>query len=125
MNGAFNFMGHSNSAEWIKCLEKMEKLDIDYVCPGHGPVAGKDLLAKQKRYFVELRAVVKKGIDEKKSLEEITAGIEMPWYKEWTGKAAKDIKDNVKHVYDELTGKIDHERLGQRPRAGELLAGGR
>ena len=24
-------------------------------------------------------------------------------------------KDNVKHVYDELTGKIDHDRLGMRP----------
>ena len=24
-------------------------------------------------------------------------------------------KDNVKHVYEELTGKIDHDRLGLRP----------
>ena len=24
-------------------------------------------------------------------------------------------KDNVKHVHDELTGKIDHERLGFAP----------
>ena len=39
----------------------------------------------------------------------------MPWYKEWTGKDAKDIKDNVKHVYDELMGKIDHDRIGYSP----------
>ena len=25
------------------------------------------------------------------------------------------IKDNVKHVYEELTGKIDHDRLGVAP----------
>jgi hypothetical protein len=25
------------------------------------------------------------------------------------------LKDNVKHVYEELTGKIDHDRLGARP----------
>ncbi|QEL14430.1 MBL fold metallo-hydrolase [Limnoglobus roseus] len=118
VNGAFNFMGHSNSAEWVKCLEKMEKLDVDLVCPGHGPVAGKDLIAKQKRYFVELRAAVQKGIDVKKTVDEIAAGLDMPWYKEWTGKAANDIKDNVKHVFDELTGKIDHERLGAAPRVG-------
>ena len=49
------------------------------------------------------------------SLEDITTTLDMPWYKEWTGKEAKDIKDNVKHVYDELTGKIDHERIGLRP----------
>ena len=112
VNGAFNFMGHSNSAAWVKCLEKMEKLDVDLIAPGHGKVTGKELLAKQKRYFVEMRGEVQKGIDAKKPLDDITASLEMPWYKEWTGKPAKDIKDNVKHVYEELTGKIDHERLG-------------
>lgn len=115
VNGSFNFMGHANSASWIKCLEGMEKLDVNLVCPGHGKIAGKDLLATQKRYFVEMRAEVKKGIDAKKSLDEIVAALDMPWYKDWTGKAAKDNKDNVKHIYDEFNGKIDHDRLGARP----------
>jgi glyoxylase-like metal-dependent hydrolase (beta-lactamase superfamily II) len=117
-NGAFNYMGHSNSASWIKCLEGMEKLDIDLICPGHGKVATKDLLGKEKRYFSELRAEVKKGIDAKKSAEEITAGLDFPWYKEWTGAGVVETamnKDNVKHVYAELTGKIDHNRLGAAP----------
>jgi cyclase len=114
VNGAFNFMGHSNSASWVRCLEKMEKLDIKMVCPGHGPVAGKELLARQRRYFADMRREVQKGIDAKKTLEEITVSLDLPWYKEWTGKEARTIKDNVKHVYDELTGKIDHERLGRR-----------
>src|SRR5918912_1433034 len=47
VNGAFNFMGHSNSASWIKCLDKMKELDVTIVCPGHGKPAGKDLLDKQ------------------------------------------------------------------------------
>jgi cyclase len=118
VNGAFNYMGHSNSASWIQCLEKMDKLDVKVVCPGHGAVGTKELIAKQKRYFVELRDQVKKGIDAKKDLAAITAGIDMPWYKDWTGKDAKDIGDNVKHVYDELMGKIDHDRLGLRPLGG-------
>ena len=62
-----------------------------------------------------MRAQIKKGVDEKKSLADITASLDLPWYKEWTGKDAKEIKDNVKHVYDELTGKIDHERIGMGP----------
>ncbi len=118
VNGAFNFMGHSNSASWIQVLTKVEKLDVKLVCPGHGEVAGKDLLAKQRRYFEDLRAEVKKGIDDKKEVKAITAGLTMNWYKEWTGKAAKDIPDNVKHVYDELTGKIDHSKLGWAPTPG-------
>jgi cyclase len=115
VNGAFNFMGHSNSASWIKCLEKMERFDVKLVCPGHGPLAGKDLFGRQKRYFQELREQVKKGIDSGKSVGEITAAIDMPWYKDWTGKAARDNKDNVDHVFKELNGKIDHDRIGRLP----------
>jgi glyoxylase-like metal-dependent hydrolase (beta-lactamase superfamily II) len=113
VNGSFNFMGHSNSASWIANLGKMQKLDIDLVCPGHGKVAGKELLGKQKRYFEDMRKEVQKGIDDKKSLEDITKDLAMDWYKEWTGKAAKENKDNVKHVFDELNGKVNHDRLGQ------------
>ena len=119
VNGAFNFMGHSNSASWIKCLDKMDKLDVDIVCPGHGLPAPKELIAKQRRYFVEMRSEIQKGIDAKKSIDDITAGLKMDWYTEWTGKAARDIKDNVSHVYQELNGKIDHDRLG---RTAELLS---
>src|SRR5262249_17502163 len=114
VNGSFNFMGHSNTASWISCLEKMEKLDVDLVCPGHGAMAGKELLGKQKRYFADMRQAVQKGIDAKKSLADITSGLDLAWYKEWTGVEVKNNKDNLKHVYDELTGKIDHERLGMR-----------
>jgi cyclase len=118
VNGAFNYMGHSNSGSWVQCLEKMEKLDVKFVCPGHGAVATRELLGKQKRYFADMRAQVQKGIDAKKSLEDITASLDLPWYKEWTGKDAKEIKDNVEHVYKELTGKIDHDRLGLGPTNG-------
>lgn len=115
VNGAFNFMGHANSGSWIDCLGKMEKLDIDIVCPGHGKMSRKELLATQKKYFADMREQIKKGVEAKKSLADITTSLDMPWYKEWTGKDAKDIKENVKHVYDELTGKIDHERIGYLP----------
>ena len=120
VNGSFNYMGHSNSASWIKVMEKAEKLDVKLVCPGHGKVAGKDLLGLQRRYFAELRKEVQTGIDDKKKPEAIAAGLEMNWYKEWTGKAAKENGDNVKHIYEELTGKIDHSKLGFRDVPGGL-----
>src|SRR5262245_22970429 len=104
VNGAYNFMGHSDSASWIRALERMQQLDIRMVCPGHGPVAGKDLLEKQKRYFVELRRQVQQGIDAGKNIDDIIQAIDMPWYKEWTGVTPSG--DNVKHVYAELTGRI-------------------
>jgi phosphoglycerate dehydrogenase-like enzyme/glyoxylase-like metal-dependent hydrolase (beta-lactamase superfamily II) len=104
VNGAFNFMGHSDSASWIRALERMQQLDVRLICPGHGPLAGKDLLEKQKRYFVELRQQVQKGIDSYLGVADIIKGIDLPWYKEWT--TVKPPGDNVRHVYAELTGRI-------------------
>ncbi len=103
VNGAFNFMGHSDSASWIRVLEKCQQLDVNLILPGHGPPAGKELLEKQKRYFVELRQQVKKGIDAGQDFEDIKKSIDMPWYKEWT--TVDPSPANVQHVYDELTGR--------------------
>jgi len=128
VNGAFNYMGHSNSASWITCLDGMAKLDIDILCPGHGKLARKELLATEKRYFSELRAAVRKGIDDKKTLDEITAGLNMPWYKEWTGvevAGPQMNKDGVKHVYNELMGKVEHDRLGFGPGSLDAAVAGR
>jgi phosphoglycerate dehydrogenase-like enzyme/glyoxylase-like metal-dependent hydrolase (beta-lactamase superfamily II) len=104
VNGAYNFMGHSDSAGWIRALERMQQLDIQMICPGHGPAAGKDLLEKQKRYFVELRRQVQQGIDAGQNVDDIVKAVDMPWYKEWTGVTPSG--DNVKHVYADLTGRI-------------------
>jgi len=104
-NGPFNYMGHSDSASWIRVLEKAQQLDVKIVCPGHGPLAGKDVLAKQRRYFVELRAQVKKGIDAGKDFEDILKSLDMPWHKEWAQIEANTRKAETRHVFDELTGR--------------------
>jgi cyclase len=106
VNGAFNYTGHGDTASWIRVMERAQQLDVKLILPGHGLPAGKELLAKQKRYFVELRQQVQKGIDAGKDLAEIRRSIDMPWYKEWTGVEAKSRKENVEHVYGELTGRV-------------------
>jgi phosphoglycerate dehydrogenase-like enzyme len=75
------------------------------VCPGHGPLTDKSVLAKQQRYFIELRAQVKKGIDAGKDFDDILKSIDMPWHKEWTTIEASSRKDETRHVFDELTGR--------------------
>ncbi|MBI3407949.1 MAG: MBL fold metallo-hydrolase [Planctomycetes bacterium] len=105
-NGPFNYMGHSDSASWIRVLDKAMQLDVKMVCPGHGPLAGPEVLKKQQRYFSELREQVRKGIDAGKELDDILKTIEMPWHKEWTGIEANTRKDETRHVYDELLGRI-------------------
>ncbi|HEV3256319.1 MAG TPA: NAD(P)-dependent oxidoreductase [Gemmataceae bacterium] len=106
VNGAYNFMGHSDSASWIRVLERAQQLDVKLICPGHGPLARKELLDKQKRYFVELRQQVQQGIDKGKPYADIVGSIDMPWYKEWTGVEAGKQGANIEFVYGELTGRV-------------------
>jgi phosphoglycerate dehydrogenase-like enzyme/glyoxylase-like metal-dependent hydrolase (beta-lactamase superfamily II) len=104
VNGAFNFMGHGDSASWIRTLERAQQLDVKWVLPGHGEIKGKELLETQKRYFVELRKYVQKSIDDGQSVDDIVKNVDFAWYKEWTG--VKPAPDNIKQVYGELTGTI-------------------
>jgi glyoxylase-like metal-dependent hydrolase (beta-lactamase superfamily II) len=104
VNGAFNYMGDGDTASWISVLTTLEELPVKTVAPGHGELAGKELLAMQKRYFVELRAAIQHGIDAGQTLDEIKAGIDLPFYKEWAGVEAKMQVENIEHVYKELNG---------------------
>ncbi len=102
VNGAFNYTGDSNTESWITVLNAMEELPIQIIAPGHGELAGKELIAKQRRYFVELRAAVKKAIDAGKTLEQIKEAIDLPFYEEWTGVSVKTRTENIAHVFGEL-----------------------
>jgi phosphoglycerate dehydrogenase-like enzyme/glyoxylase-like metal-dependent hydrolase (beta-lactamase superfamily II) len=104
VNGAFNFMGHSDSASWIRVMERAQQLDVKTVLPGHGPMAEKEVLQKQKQYFIDLRGLVGEGINADKTIDDLIKDIDPPWYKEWTG--TRPSGDNIKHVYAELTGRI-------------------
>lgn len=104
-NGPYNYLGHSDTASWIRVLEKAQQLDVKIVCPGHGPLTDKSVLAKQRRYFVELRDHVKKGIDAGKEFEDILKSVNMPWHKEWTQIEANERRQETRHVFDELTGR--------------------
>lgn len=105
-NGPFNYLGHSDTASWIKVLDRAMQLDVKLVCPGHGQLAGPDVLKKQQRYFIELREQVRKGIDAGKEFDDILKSIDMPWHKEWTGIEANTRKAETQHVYDELLGRV-------------------
>jgi hypothetical protein len=52
-------------------------------------------------------------------------GLDFPWYKEWTGVDVVETdmnKDNVQHVYDELTGRSTTTARGG-PGAARLAPG--
>lgn len=60
VNGAYNYTGDGNIAEWIKTLEAVKKLGAKIVCPGHGPIGGPEMIEDQQAFFVALQDEVKK-----------------------------------------------------------------
>jgi cyclase len=43
----------SDVDEWLDALEQIRELDIDYICPGHGPVQTKDYLDVQRANLLD------------------------------------------------------------------------
>ncbi len=75
VNGAYNYTGDANIAEWIKTLEAVKQLGAEIVCPGHGPKGGPEIIADQQAYFQELWARVKALKDAGKTPAEAKAAM--------------------------------------------------
>jgi glyoxylase-like metal-dependent hydrolase (beta-lactamase superfamily II) len=106
VNGPFNFMGDGNSESWVRVLEAADKLDFNIIVPGHGPLArnGKEVLAGQKQFFLELRQQVKSLIDAHKSLDEIKRSVRLSdSVHNWVGDS---LPGQIEQVYKEMTGQV-------------------
>ncbi|MBI1903285.1 MAG: MBL fold metallo-hydrolase [Planctomycetia bacterium] len=105
VNGAFNYTGDGNTESWISILTQMEELPVKIVAPGHGELSDKELLAQQKKYFVELRGAIGKLVEKGRTLDQIKEELDLPFYKEWAGVDVKTRVENIEHVHKELTAK--------------------
>jgi cyclase len=110
VNGAYNFMGDGNIGNWPNVVRAAEKLDVKTVLPGHGPAGGKEVLAGQELFMVELYKAVKAGVDQGKKAEDM-AKLQLPdSVKNWVGD---DLAVQVKDAYDEIKqGKPHGEIMG-------------
>jgi glyoxylase-like metal-dependent hydrolase (beta-lactamase superfamily II) len=108
VNGPYNYAGDGDTEQWIRTLAAAEKLGAKVVCPGHGPVAGGELLTEQKTYFIELRRLVKKHW--KRKPEEMKAQVgairelllKQPRIARYVGDF---VSAQVEKVYTEMGGK--------------------
>jgi len=64
VNGPYNYAADGDTGAWIKTLEAAKRLGARFICPGHGPMGGADVLMAQQAYFIELRKEVRKRVKE-------------------------------------------------------------
>lgn len=87
---------------WIRTIGEMEKLDIETIVPGHGPLGNKDNLVEFRQYLEKLLTVVKQEIDKGKDLAEMKESIKLPEYKDW-GHYQDWLGVNIEAAYNELS----------------------
>ena len=86
---AFRTMPDFWPDEWIRSLKEIEKMDFDYVIPGHGPetqpAIDKALVVREQYIYLEdLMAAVKKEIDSGvHNPNELRKVVKLPKYKNW------------------------------------------
>jgi glyoxylase-like metal-dependent hydrolase (beta-lactamase superfamily II) len=99
---------------WLWSLDIVDSLDVDYIVPGHGPVCGKEYIAKQSAFIREWVTAVALGIAEGWTKEECMERIS------FTDRFPVDIgQENsgpmvqeraAERIYDFLTGKSERFR---------------
>ena len=75
VNGPYNYVGDGDVGEWIKTLQAAQKLGPKFICPGHGPMGGPEILEDQINFFVTLQTEVKRLVAAGKTATEVKASV--------------------------------------------------
>ena len=125
VNGPYNFTADANIGNWPAVIGSAQKLDVEYVLPGHGGPGRKEVLEGQRQFFVELHYAVANAIQQGKRLEQLVppgrtamvygnlvpsvTTLAMPAsVKNWAGDF---LPAQVKDTYEEITQKKPHGDL--------------
>ena len=87
---------------WIRAFDLILEMDVAVVVPGHGPLADKAAVRKQKQYLEHLAAEARKRFDAGQSVIEAALDIPLDDYAGWGD--AERVVANVDTLYREFRG---------------------
>jgi len=101
VNGPHNNTADANIGNWPSVIRSAQRLDVQYVLPGHGESGGKELLEGQAQFMIALHKTVDTAIKDGKKAEGLT--VKLPDnVKNWVGKS---LDSQVNDTYREITAK--------------------
>jgi glyoxylase-like metal-dependent hydrolase (beta-lactamase superfamily II) len=101
VNGPYNYLADANIGNWPSVIQAASKLKVKFVLPGHGPVAGRELLAGQAQYMTELYKAAKMAASQGKSAADVQSSVQMPdAVSTWVTESS--LKRHVQDAYDEV-----------------------
>ena len=95
-------------SKWIEAVDRINKMDVDVIVPGHGPIGTKKDLALMREYLETAKREARKRYDAGMSAGKAAAEIEraMSTFDRWVDPAANRIVPNVVRLYAEFNGTI-------------------
>jgi cyclase len=98
------FCQNAHPSKWIEWCQTVEKMDVDVIVPGHGPIGGKHELAEMRGYLELLKGEARRRYDAKMTPGKAAADIRMGKYENWIGPE-RIIMDTVR-FYAEFAGTL-------------------
>lgn len=117
-NGAYNFTGDGNVANWPKVMEKAAALKPKHVLPGHGEAGGVEIVNGERAFMLALHSAVNAEVKKGKKLSDLVTlkngaptatALKLPdAVKNWVGNP---LPTQVKDTFEEITAGKPHGDL--------------
>ena len=96
------FAHNAHVGKWLETVDRILKMDVETIVPGHGPISGKKELAEMAEYFRTLQREVKRRLDAGMSPGSAAAEIKLGKFDNWIGP--ERIVMNTVRLYNEFRG---------------------
>ncbi len=113
------FAHNGHVTKWIEAVDRIQRMDVDVIVPGHGPIGGKKELADMGQYLELFKREARKRFDAGLRPGQAAAQITLGKYDNWIGARDRLVMNTVR-LYHEFDGTLvpDADTEGMRV-AGE------
>ena len=113
----FALMG--SVAGWLEALDRVRALGAETIVPGHGPVAGPEVLDDVADYLRFVQGSAKAGFEAGAAPLEVARELDLERFGEWTD--SERIVGNLHRAYSELRGEPRGAAIDTAAAFGEML----
>ena len=109
------FGQNAHITKWLDACDRIQKMDVDIIVPGHGPIGNKKELDAMADYYRVLKAEVRKRFDAGMTPGRAAADVKMGKFENWIGPT--QIVTNTVRLYAEWHGTLVPDVLNEQNRA--------
>lgn len=117
VNGRHPYMADANSRQWIASVERVRRMNLRTIVPGHGPIGGPEIIGPIYQYLQDfcsrVEACFRAGHTRRETVERVRPIDAFPVASGDEDRIRRILRSSVERVYDE----IKKEALRNRQRA--------